>query len=471
MTPTLSRFTRLAAAVALLLGAACEEGENKIPGDSKANPVAPVFLFLDISANKGSIRANQEINPVVLTVQARFADTGAPVADGTVVVLTASLGSFDSPGGPSTLNLELFGGVARVNFYPGGTVGTARIRAELQGVIDQIEIRITGEAVPPPTAAILSAATDKSVVLEADPSTDIEVSAIVLGSDAEPFRDAPVQFSSPLGTFASSEASSSEVLTTDSNGEVLDLLTISQAEVQAYGSDSFDITATLFTEGGGTTSVNIPITIVRADDPPTPTSIVLTASPTTVADDGSPHDVNLTAVVRDQNGTVMGGVDVTFSSELGSPSPATDTTDGSGTATSLLSLSAAEIAAFPSDTFDVEAVMGIIGGTASDTVTITIDRPDPPGLAASFTADDTTPCHDSLEGDSIVQFTDTSTGSITSWSWDLNGDGIAGDANVPNPTFDYDGFTAAVPVNVTLIVSNGSESDSFVLVVTPTDCL
>ncbi|EKQ50463.1 MAG: PDK repeat-containing protein, partial [Methanobacterium sp. Maddingley MBC34] len=35
-----------------------------------------------------------------------------------------------------------------------------------------------------------------------------------------------------------------------------------------------------------------------------------------------------------------------------------------------------------------------------------------------------------------VQFTDTSTGNITSWSWDFNGDGVT-DSTEQNPTYTY----------------------------------
>lgn len=56
----------------------------------------------------------------------------------------------------------------------------------------------------------------------------------------------------------------------------------------------------------------------------------------------------------------------------------------------------------------------------------------------------------------FVQFTDTSTGSPTSWAWDLDGDGNI-DSTDQNPTFTY-----LVPglYNVTLTATNSAGSNS-----------
>jgi PKD repeat protein len=55
-----------------------------------------------------------------------------------------------------------------------------------------------------------------------------------------------------------------------------------------------------------------------------------------------------------------------------------------------------------------------------------------------------------------VQFTDTSTGSPTSWSWDFNGDGVA-DSNVQSPLYTY---TAPGTYTASLTVSNGNGASS-----------
>jgi PKD repeat protein len=133
---------------------------------------------------------------------------------------------------------------------------------------------------------------------------------------------------------------------------------------------------------------------------------------------------------------------------------------------SLLTLTASELANYGPNLFTVTA--SIAGD--SDTKTVTILRAAPPGLSASFTASPTNPCAN-FAPLSTVQFTDTSTGAILSWSWDLDGDGLTTDANVADPLYDYLGFTPDVPVNVTLIVSDGVVSSSTSMIITPVTCL
>lgn len=138
----LTRYNRLLATAVLLLGAGCEADENRIPGDTRSNPVAPAFLFLDVRASQSAITAGNG-KPVMITVEARFS-TGQPVDDATVIDLTTTLGSFDAPDGSSSLELEIFNGFAEVRYFA-PTVsagGTARIRAELDGVVDTVEILI-----------------------------------------------------------------------------------------------------------------------------------------------------------------------------------------------------------------------------------------------------------------------------------------------------------------------------------------
>ena len=52
---------------------------------------------------------------------------------------------------------------------------------------------------------------------------------------------------------------------------------------------------------------------------------------------------------------------------------------------------------------------------------------------------------------STYQFTDTSTGTVNSWAWDLNGDGVV-DTTVRNPTWTY--VANCVPTNVLLTTAN-----------------
>ena len=64
----------------------------------------------------------------------------------------------------------------------------------------------------------------------------------------------------------------------------------------------------------------------------------------------------------------------------------------------------------------------------------------------------------------VVQFTDTSAGSPTTWAWDLDGDGVT-DSTVQNPGFAYPNTS---PVNVSLTVSRAcGPTDTFTKTVVP----
>lgn len=467
MTRTLSRFTRLLTFAGLILGAGCSGDDNKIPGDQKANPVSPTFLFLDVRASRTTATAGDLTHPVVITVQANLADTGAPVANGTKISLTASLGSFDSPGGSGALEFELFGGLGTLNYYPptAGSGGTARIRAELQGVVDSTQISIRpapGEPPvpePAPVASTITLQADPTAVSELDASTDVLLTAIVRDNEGNPHRNGPVNFTTSVGSLASGGV----VLASDSDGVVTDVLTVSGVELEALSDDSFQVSAVLGVVGG-TTTATFDISILRADDPLVATTVSLSTTPTTVAEDdgdgGADESVTLNAVVRDQFGDFLNGTDVQFTTELGAISPAGGivSSSGSGLASATLTLTEAEMAAFPADTFEVTATIGTSGGTVSSVATITIVRPaaDPLTANFSFSADP------SLSGDDVVEFTDLSTGGATSWSWDLDGDNVADDAFIPNPIFDYGslGQPSGTVIQVTLIVGNGSTTSS-----------
>lgn len=73
-------------------------------------------------------------------------------------------------------------------------------------------------------------------------------------------------------------------------------------------------------------------------------------------------------------------------------------------------------------------------------------------LIAYFTADQTEVC----EG-AIVNFTDFSTGNITSWNWSFPG-GTPASSTLQNPTI---GYSSAGLYDVSLTISNGSDSQTF----------
>ena len=93
-------------------------------------PPEPVTTFnVTVTANPAQITAGST-TPSSITVDVRRNDTGQPPADLTEVVLTTTLGSFNSPtGGPQEVTLQLVNGRAQAVLYAGTDQGTATVRA------------------------------------------------------------------------------------------------------------------------------------------------------------------------------------------------------------------------------------------------------------------------------------------------------------------------------------------------------
>ncbi|MDI6791649.1 MAG: PKD domain-containing protein [bacterium] len=103
------------------------------------------------------------------------------------------------------------------------------------------------------------------------------------------------------------------------------------------------------------------------------------------------------------------------------------------------------------NTFIVTAQDGA-GNTGTDTINIYY-YPPCPSPVADFTASDTSGC-----APLNVCFTDSSTGDITSWSWDLDGDGIS-DTTFQNLCYTYD-TPGTYTVSLTVSDTCGSDSET-----------
>jgi len=497
MLPKFSRISGLlAVAAAVLATSACDTNKAKSASDNVQSPVVPTAgLSVTLGSTRFTLQVADDNKSAVITVQALRTVNWTPVADQTEANFSTTLGAFGSPSGGLTQTVEMFGGKASVVLYPGSTAGSALVRVEVEGVSAQLTITIKPDptgGVPPepaPVQTTLALQGSPGVVSQADVTnnggapTSVLYTVTVLGSDGNPFSGAGVFLtsSSGLGTFASSGSGTSAVLTTNGSGQAADTLNISDADLLAFPSASFAVVAHLGVTGGEKTA-SFTVTVVAGPAPSEATTVILSAtSSTTIPNDGGGDEmVGLDARVFDQFAALLNGAIVEFSSGLGTISPTSEETgpggtnnDATGHATALLTVTDAEMVAYPFDSFTVTATVVVAGGTISAVpLVVNITRPVPPPpatLSASFTADDTTPCNNA-PADTFVQFTDTSTGSILTWEWDLDGDGFTNDSNVADPLFNYDTFTAGVPINVTLKVSAGVTSDSFSMVITPEVC-
>ncbi|HOT02893.1 MAG TPA: PKD domain-containing protein [Methanolinea sp.] len=96
--------------------------------------------------------------------------------------------------------------------------------------------------------------------------------------------------------------------------------------------------------------------------------------------------------------------------------------------------------------------MLVVPSFAGNSVTIFGEIPSAPAPTAQFTA---TP----LSGSAplTVQFTDQSTGSITSWAWDFDNNGVI-DSNMQNPGYTY-ATAGTYTVKLTVIGPGGSDDE------------
>jgi hypothetical protein len=475
MTKSLSRLAATAAVLVAALG--CDADGAKDPGQNPASPVTPIAQQqLTIGSSRTTLTVGRDDVTSTITVLALAPDF-SPLPNGTDVVLTTNLGLFDGPSGTTTVTLDLVGGKATAKLYPGATEGTARVTATVNNLTASVTVTINPEPDPAPVQAAFSVIVEPTFVSEdeADDSGDDSeflVTAKIIGDGGKPFKGGGVYFvANNLGDMASSGGAIGDTRTTNSSGEASDTLIVTDAELFAFAGSSFSVTAHFLIEGGETTR-NVTISIIQGTPPPVATSVQLALLPdATVNDDGGGDSVTLRATVLDQYNAPFQGATVDFTTDLGSLSADSAVSNASGVAQVTLNLSGGDLANYGPDSFNVSA--SITGDT--DTKTVTISRvPEP--LVASFTVSTQTPCSDDA-ANSTVQFTDTSTGAVLTWSWDLDGDGLSGevngdDSNQQNPTKNYFGFPIGVPINVTVTVSDGSISDqSVVTQITPADCI
>jgi hypothetical protein len=476
MIRNLKTVARSLGAIAILAATVgCSADESKGPRQQLQSPTVPFAgLQITIGASRSRLEVGDDTKTSLIQVEVLRTADWTPVANGTDAKFTATLGAIDSPSGGREVTIDLISGKGSITLFPGTTSGIARITVEVLGATASVNVTIDPDptgGVPPapaPTQSTLTFICSPSFLSEDDlddPSL-IFCQATVLGTDGEPFKGAGIFMTSDsgLGAFDSSGGAIGSTKTTNSSGQVSDTLAISEADVLAFPGSSFQITAHLGIEGGEKTAA-FTVTIVAGPAPAQATTVTLFVLPdATVDDDGGGDSVTLRAIVRDQFDVVFAGATVFFSTQLGDLSAASDDSDGSGVAEVTLTLSDAQLSTFGPDSFTVSADILV----DTDTKVITIART-AESLEASFTASTTSPCVDDATA-SKVQFTDTSTGAILTWSWDLDGVGGTSDSNVADPLYDYFGFTADDPVNVTLIVSDGVVSDSTSMFITPVSC-
>jgi hypothetical protein len=135
MKPSKS-FNCLLLGLALALAAGCQSDSPTEPGGNSppVNPIppAPVTTYsITLTPSPGSLSAGST-TPSTVTIRVTRTDTGQPPPDLTQVTVSTTLGEFGQVGsGLQTVNLQLVGGQAQVALFPGQSVGTATLRAQV----------------------------------------------------------------------------------------------------------------------------------------------------------------------------------------------------------------------------------------------------------------------------------------------------------------------------------------------------
>ncbi len=177
-------------------------------------------------------------------------------------------------------------------------------------------------------------------------------------------------------------------------------------------------TATITAFSGGIEPVTLDIAIGQLA-----ASMSFQVTPSSVPETGG--NLDLLALVRDDQSQPLAEAQVNFRSEVGELDSGGRfiVTDANGEATDRLRVSAADLQLVGDDSFQVTAEVGGAGGSIiSRTFQVGIQRP--PQASFSF-----------QRAGLVVTFTDTSSGSPTSWQWDF-GDGTP-ISNQQNPVHAY----------------------------------
>lgn len=145
-----ARFRNALLAVGLAAAVGCSSDDPKsptAPPTTPVPPVTPVTYSVTVASSKSVLPVNTTEFANV-TVRAARTDTGAAPPNLTKVTLTTTLGAFGNAAGPQTLEAELINGQVVVAFFPGATVGTATLRAQVGDSVGFGSVRVAEEESP-----------------------------------------------------------------------------------------------------------------------------------------------------------------------------------------------------------------------------------------------------------------------------------------------------------------------------------
>lgn len=458
MFRTTSRTT-FALLVAACLALSCnKEGNPVLPTDPGGSD--PGKLTITITADRSQLEAGSA-TAATLKIAARRADQKLP-QDGTVITLNTNLGSFgsDATGKPiQSTTRELLNGAAEVPFYAGTKSGVANVIALAGTSTGAVNLTI----VDPPAVPQADFTFTQSglAVLFTDASTGSPTSYSWHFGDGGTSSEKNPQYTyKAAGTYTVTlEVSNSGGSSTKSKFVELSLgaapqaafaFTVTGRQVNFVDQSKGNPTSWewQFGDDKKDTTQN-PVHVYDADGPYT---VLLTATNAAGSSMTSQVISIGTAPVAKFKFTVVGRTATFINQSTGNPT--TYLWDFGDNSTSTAANPSPHTYSRSGTFVVVLTVTNAVGSSSvSDAVTIV---PVPPKAAFEFT----------VNGNQ-VNFVDRSTGTPLTWLWDF-GDGSSDqvEQTKPSPTHFY-GSTGSFTVKLTVSNTDGTDSTSQVVVISP----
>jgi PKD repeat protein len=437
---------------------------------NSTNPVEPPpsgsgsgsgTVVVSVKSSQNQVQAGSTVG-VTLTITAQ--EGGAPVADGTQVAISTSLGNFgvDGAGKPTQMiQRTLSGGSATTPFYAAASdLGTANILAQVGTSVGKLNLPLVAASAPP--VADFTFQVSALAVLFQDTSTGTPTSwTWDFGDGATTSRQNPMHTYAAAGTYtasltvmnASGQSSTKRQFVTVMAGDpLLASFTFTVSGLKVLFTDSSVGTPTSwlwrFGDGSGPVTTRNPTHTYAAAGTYTVTLGITNAFGVT-ANTSQFVTVSLGSPPTADFSFQSSGLGVAFADQsTGSPTSwSWDFGDG-GSSTQQNPQHTYAVAG----TYSVKLTATNAAGSSSKTKIVTVSQGDPPTADFSF----------QVTGLSVV-FADQSTGSPTAWSWDF-GDGSKSTQQSPSHTYTKAGTYAVV-----LTASNAAGSNSKTKLVTVTD--
>ena len=413
--------------IRLLLWALLLAGTLLSPACDKASPVAPAGTTITLSVNPTRINIDGEASVTAIVRR----ENGSPVNPGTVVNFSTSLGLLD-PDDATTDDT----GVAETRLRGAGQIGTATVTAS------------TGAAAAV-SAELQIGSLASSMTLQASPTNigpsggDVDLLAVVRDDAGQLLQNLAINYSTTAGKLESGGAP----MLTNEFGEARDKLTVDELDIIALDTGVIEVSAFAATSEGEALLESITEIGIRG----LISFISLQVTPGSVGTTGGTLD--LLALVKDDVGLGVARAPVNFNTEAGSLSSggAVVPADSNGQARDVLTVTAQDIEALGTRTFNVRAeTIDFSGSQLSTVFQVRVNSGAP---IADFTWSAT---------NRTVTFLNSSTGDQPlSYSWDF-GDGTPVNTQEnPQHTYSVDGT-----YQVTLSVSNSRGNDATVKSVT-----